>query len=475
MKMCLGGSFVDRPSKLEVRHPYDGSLVDTVPRAGPEDATEAVAAAVRGAREMARLTAHERGELLRRAADLVEARAPELARTITLEEGKVLAEARAEVARTVQTIRLSSEEARRLHGETVPLDAAPGVSSKLGFTLRVPCGVVVAIGPFNFPLNLTAHKVAPALAAGNAVIVKPPSSTPLSALKLTEILLEAGAPPEALSCLPGPGATLGEALCADERVRKITFTGSVPVGRRICHVAGLKKVTMELGSNSPIVVLGDADLELAATAIAATAFSNAGQVCISAQRVIAERLIYAELLERARPKVEALVAGDPRDERTQVGPLITEAEAARVEEWIAEAVRGGARVLAGGGGRRGAVLAPTLVADVRPEMRLSREELFGPAVACTPVEGVEEALALANDSRFGLAASVFTESVDHAMRFAQRLEAGSVHINWGPQWRADLMPYGGLKESGFGKEGPSYAVLEMTELKMVCFHLRPAP
>jgi glyceraldehyde-3-phosphate dehydrogenase (NADP+) len=471
MKMCVGGQWVDTGKKIEVRHPYDNSVVDTVPLASSVEVDRALAAAVRGAKIMAKLTAWDRYQILRKTADRLESRAEEFARTITLEEGKVIAEGRFEVGRAIQVLTLSAEEARRIHGETVPLDASPGGAGKMGFTLRVPCGVVMAISPFNFPLNLMAHKVAPAIAAGNAVVMKPPSGTPLSALKLTELLLECGMPPEAISCLTGPGGELGDVLCRDKRVRKISFTGSVPVGERICQMAGIKKVTMELGSNSPIIVMPDADVTMVAEAITATGYSNAGQVCISTQRVIAQRKVYDDVLAATKPKVEALSVGNPLDEQTKVGPMIHEREAVRVEKWVQEAVTGGGRIVTGGK-RRGAMYAPTIVADVKPEMRISCEELFGPAVAFTPFQEIDEALALANSSRFGLAAGVFTESIDTAMKFARELETGNIHINWGPQWRADLMPYGGLKDSGFGKEGPRYAVQEMTDLKMVVFHLR---
>jgi acyl-CoA reductase-like NAD-dependent aldehyde dehydrogenase len=471
MKMCIGGRWVDKARQIEVRHPFDNSLVNYVPHGEAADVDAALAAAVRGAKAMAKLTAHERYQILTKTAQKLEAQAEDFAKTITLESGKVISEARFEVGRAVQTLQLSAEEARRIHGETVPLDASPGGAGKFGFTLRVPCGVVVAISPFNFPLNLMAHKVAPAIAAGNAIVMKPPTATPLSALKLAETLLDAGMPAEAVSCLTGPGGELGDALCRDPRVRKISFTGSVPVGEHICRLAGIKRVTMELGSNSPIIVMADADLEKVATAIAATGYANAGQVCISTQRVIAERNVYGDLLAATRPKVEALPTGNPMNEKTKVGPMISEQEAGRVEAWVREAVSGGARVVTGGT-RKGAVYAPTMVADVRAEMKISREELFGPAVAFTAFETVDEALALANDSRYGLAAGVFTENVDTAMRFARELESGNIHINWGPQWRQDLMPYGGLKNSGFGKEGPRYAVEEMTDLKMVVMHLR---
>ncbi len=470
MKMFVAGDWVAGSRQIPVYNPFDHSTIDTVPGATAADVERALAFAARSAAVMRRLPGYERYRKLRRAAELIEARAEDLARTITLEEGKILAEARFEVSRAVATITDSAEEAKRLGSEVVPLDGAPGAGNRFGFTLRVPCGVVAAISPFNFPLNLVCHKVGPALAAGNSVVLKPATDTPLSALKLVEILLEAGVPPEGVQCLTGPGGEIGDLLCADPRVRKITFTGSRDVGERICRTAGLKKVTMELGSNSPVIVLPDADLELAARAIASTGYANAGQVCISAQRIIPLKPVYADLIDALKPKVEAIQTGNPLDEGTQMGPMIRESDARRVHEWVQEAVGAGARLVTGGS-RRGALLAPAVVADVHPDARLSRDEVFGPAVALTPAGSVDEALALANDSRYGLSASVFTRSLDAAMRFAREAESGNIHINWGPQWRADLMPYGGLKESGFGKEGPRYAVQEMTELKMVVMHL----
>ncbi|MDR7518823.1 MAG: aldehyde dehydrogenase family protein [Armatimonadota bacterium] len=469
--MYVGGQWIDKPKTIPVYYPYDGSVLDTVPAADAEDVERALETAVRGAGAMRRLSGHERYQILMKAAGLIAQRADLFARTITLEEGKILKEAQVEVARAIETLTLSAEEAKRIAGEGIPLDGAPGYAGQFGFTIRVPCGVVVAISPFNFPLNLVMHKVGPALAAGNSVIVKPASDTPLSALKLVEVLLEAGVPAEAVQCITGSGKEVGEALCADPRVRKITFTGSRDVGERICRVAGLKKVTMELGSNSPVVVLPDADLEAAAAAIAATGYANAGQVCISAQRIVSMKPVYADLIDALTPKVAALTTGDPLDERTKVGPMVREADARRVESWVREALDGGARLVLGGE-RRGAIYAPTIVADVKPQMRISCDELFGPAVALTPVGTIDEAIALANDTNYGLAAGVFTRNLDWAMRFAREVESGNIHINWGPQWRADLMPYGGLKESGFGKEGPRYAVLEMTETKMVVMHLK---
>jgi acyl-CoA reductase-like NAD-dependent aldehyde dehydrogenase len=471
MRMYVAGEWVEKKETIAVENPYDRSVVDTVPRADRADVERALQSAVRGARAMARLSGYDRYQILRKAADLMVARQEDLGRTISLEEGKILAEGRLEASRAVETILGSAEEAKRIHGETVPVDGAPGGAGRVAFTLRVPCGVVVAISPFNFPLNLVCHKVGPALAGGNAVIVKPATDTPLSALKLTEILLEAGVPPEGIQCLTGPGGEIGDLLSADPRVRKITFTGSRDVGERICRTAGIKKVTMELGSNSPVIVMPDADLDKVAAAVAATGYANAGQVCISTQRVLASGRVYADFLSALTPKVAAITTGNQLDAAVKMGPMVREKDAIRVDEWVREAVGAGARLVAGGT-RQGAVYAPTILADVKPEMRVSCDELFGPAVAVTPFDDIDQAIALANDTNYGLSAAIFTESLEHAMKFAREVQSGNLHVNWGPQWRADLMPYGGLKESGFGKEGPRYAVEEMTELKLVVMHLR---
>ena len=470
MKMFVGGEWVDKAEKIEVFNPYDGSVVDTVPRADANDVEKALATAVRGAEVMAKVPAYERYRILHRAAELMAERSEDLARTITLEEGKILPEARFEASRATEIINLSAEEAKRLYSEVIPLDGAPGVTGKFGFTVRVPCGVVVGISPFNFPLHLVAHKVGPALAAGNAIILKPATDTPLSALKLTEILLEAGTPPEALQCITGSGGEIGDLLCADKRVRKITFTGSRDVGEHICHVAGIKRVTMELGSNSPLIVMPDADLDKVAEATAATGFANAGQVCISTQRVLANSKIYSDFLEALKPRVEAIKPGNPLEEGVGMGPLVREQDAVRVDEWVHEALQRGARLVTGGE-RHGAIYEPTVVADVSPDMRISCDEVFGPTVAVTRFDNIDEAIALANDTNYGLSAGIFTQDIDWAMKFVLEVQSGNIHINWGPQWRADLMPYGGLKESGMGKEGPKYAVEEMTETKMVVFHL----
>ncbi len=470
MKMLLGGNWVDRAEKIEVLNPFDGSVVDTVPHSSLADVEEALAAAVRGARVMRDLTGYQRYEILMKVADLMRERADDLARTITLEEGKILAEAQIEATRAREIIVLSAEEAKRLSGEVIPLDGAPGVNGKLGFTLRVPCGVVVGISPFNFPLHLVCHKVGPAIAAGNACIIKPATDTPLSALKLIELFVEAGAPPEAVQCLTGPGSSLGNALCSDPRVRKITFTGSRDIGERICKVAGLKRVTMELGSNAPLIVMPDADPKRVAAAAAMSGFSNAGQVCISTQRVIAHSDIYGDLLDAMTDVTAAISTGNPLEKATGMGPMIREEDSERVANWVSEATSEGARVLAGGA-RNGQLFQPTLVADVRPEMRISYDEIFGPVVAVSQAPDIDTAIELANDTKYGLSAAIFTQNLDWAMKFVRKCESGNIHVNWGTQWRADLMPYGGLKDSGMGKEGPKYAVQEMTETKMAVFHL----
>ncbi|MFV0445476.1 MAG: aldehyde dehydrogenase family protein [Planctomycetaceae bacterium] len=471
MQMYLEGQWRDAAAHTDVVHPYDGNVVDTVPVGTAADIERAIGGLVRGADAIRRMSAYDRSQILERVARLMRERLDDLALTISREEGKVLAEARVEASRAADVIALSAEEARRITGEMIPLDGSAGGAGKLGFTLRVPCGVVAAITPFNFPLNLVAHKVGPAIAGGNAVLIKPASDTPLSALKLTGICLEAGLPPEAIACITGPGGELGKAICTDVRVRKISFTGSYDVGETICRAAGVKRVTMELGSNSPVVILDDADLETAATAVCGSGFSNAGQVCISAQRILTHSRIAGDFLDALKPKVEALKTGDPLDPATKMGPMVRERDAVRVEQWVNEAVQNGAELVTGGR-RQGAVYEPTILTNVDPRQRISCEELFGPAVAVTRCDDINDAIRMANDSSLGLSAAIFTQDIDRAMRFAREVDSGNLHINWASQWRADGMPYGGLKHSGTGKEGPKYAIREMTEEKMVVMHLK---
>jgi acyl-CoA reductase-like NAD-dependent aldehyde dehydrogenase len=469
MNMYINGRWTESPRQTPILSPYTGEVIDTVPSASPEQVEEALSAALEGAASMAKLTGYERSKILNKAADLIATNAEDLARTISQEEGKPLIESRGEVSRMPDLIRLCAFEGTQARGETLPLDANVSTEGKVGITLRVPCGVVVAITPFNYPLLLVVHKVGPALAAGNAVILKPADKTPLTALKFTRLLLEAGIPANGIQCITGSGSLVGGALCADSRVRKISFTGSTKVGQEIARVAGVKRVTFELGSNSPLVVLPDADIEAVVKATAVGGFVNAGQVCISTQRVLVHRKVYGDFLDALKGPVEAIRVGPSLAEDARLSAMISTKDAERVGEWIGEAVSGGARVITGGE-RDGAVFAPTVVADVTPEMRIYREELFGPAVGVTPVADVDEAIRLANDSSYGLGAGIFTRDINSAFRFAREVQSGNVNINWTPLWRADFMPYGGLKGSGIGKEGPRYAVEEMTDMKTVVFH-----
>lgn len=467
----VAGEWRSLGEPLEVRSPYSGEIVGAVPIATSDDVERALSAAVEGARQMAALTAFARSEALNRAADLVERDVDELAETITLEQGKTRAEATAEASRIANIIRLYAGEALRLYGEVLPMDAVPNAPGRLGFTVREPCGVVVAISPFNYPAILVIHKLAPALAAGNAVILKPASVTPLTALFLVRRLAEGGLPPLALQCLAGSGATVGEALCADPRVRKISFTGSKEVGDRIARAAGLKRFTCELGSNTAVVVCDDADLELATRALSRSPFVNAGQNCVSPQRILVASRLRDELVERLCAGVAELRSGDPADPETTVAPLINESEAERVEDWVREAGEQGARI-ALGGGRSGAVVEPAIVVEPPASAKVWREELFGPAVVVRSFEDDTEALALANDTTFGLSFGVYTSNIDRALHFVRGARTGLAHVNspHGTTWRADIMPWGGVGDSGFGKEGVKWSLAEMSEEKMIVIH-----
>ncbi len=470
MRMLIAGDWTDGVFREDVTNPFNGAVVDTVPVASRTDVDRALAAAVRGAEHQRSVPAYDRMATLLRAADLADQRVDDLARTISLESGKLLTEATGEASRAGDMLRLAAFEGAHLYGESLPLDAHRGAGKdRLGFTIRQPCGVVVAITPFNYPSLLVLHKIAPALAAGNAVVLKPARKTPLTALKLVGILLDAGLHPEAISCVTGSGAELGELLCSDQRVRKISFTGNSETGLAITRVAGVKRLSLELGASCPVVVLPDADIELAARAVSIGGFVNAGQVCISVQRVLVDRAVVGDFLDALTPRVREIRTGDPLSPEATMGVLVSEQEARRVETAIESSAASGARVLCGGE-RDGTMLSPAVVADVDPASSFSRDELFGPAVAVSTASGIEEAIRLANDSRFGLGAGVFTRDVSNALRFARDVDAGNIHVNWTPLWRADLMPYGGLKSSGVGKEGPRWAVEEMTELKTVILH-----
>ncbi len=476
MRMLIGGEPRSTDRDIEVFAPYDGSVIDAVPHARDEDVADALDAAVRGAALMEAMPRVERAAILGRSAAALERRADELAALLSLEVGKTIREARGEVARAVQTFVLSAEEARRLSGEVVPFDGAPTGTDRFGFTLRVPAGIVVAITPFNFPLNLAAHKVAPAIAAGNAVILKPASATPLTDIVLGEILLESGLPPDALSVVTGPGGTVGNALVTDPRPRVVTFTGSADVGRGIMANAGLKRCAMELGSNSAVIVEADGDLETAAERSMRGAFALAGQVCISVQRVLVHESVFEQFVERATAVAKGLVVGDPKDERTDIGPMIEKSEAERAGSWIAEAVAAGAVVRTGGSradSAAGTLVTPTVLTGVPTDARLWRDEAFAPVVAVRSYATLDEAIALTNESRYGLQAGIYTEDLEVALRAAHEIRCGGVMVNDVPTYRVDLMPYGGEKDSGLGREGPKYAVEEMSEVRVVGIRRRP--
>ena len=451
---------------IPVRSPYDGAEIGRVPACGAAEVDRAVAAA-RAVHEAGALPAWKRAEILDAAAALLAQRTERFARTIAAEAAKPLKTARVEARRAVSTFTFSAVEARRLAGEMVPLDASDVGEGKLAFTLRVPVGVVGAITPFNFPLNLVAHKVAPAIAAGCPVVLKPAGQTPLSAILLVDLLVdECGLPPGWLSVVTGPSSTVGNRLVDHPDVAMITFTGSPEVGWGIRGRAARKKVSLELGNNSPVIIEADGDWETAARKISVAGFSHAGQSCISTQRVFVHSSVAGPFADTLAGLVNGLVVGDPLDEATDVSSLISTGDRDRVLSWVEEAEAGGAKVLTGGEVRDG-LLTPTVLTGVRPEMKVCSEEVFGPVVAVAEYEDVDDALRLANDTRYGLQAAIFTASLPVALRAARELDFGGVLVNEVPTWRADQMPYGGLRDSGNTREGPAYAVEEMTEPRLV--------
>jgi acyl-CoA reductase-like NAD-dependent aldehyde dehydrogenase len=463
--LFIGGDWVETGDWLDVRSPYSGEIVGRVAKGGAAETRRAIDAAEAAMQEP--LPGHRRAEILVKVVAGIARRHEEAARQICAEAGKPLKAARVEASRAMSTYTFAAVEARKLAGEMVPMDAAQAGEGKLAFTLRQPIGVVGAISPFNFPLNLVAHKLAPALAAGCAVVLKPASQTPLSALLLAELSEAAGLPPGWINVVVGSAAEIGDVLIGDDRVRAITFTGSGAVGWKLKERAPKKRVNLELGNATPVIVAADADLEAAAEKIAANAFSFAGQSCISIQRVYVEQAAYDDLLERLLPRVDALKVGDPADEETDVGPVIDDAARERILEWIRES---GGEVLTGGD-VEGDLIRPTVIAHPRPHAKVSCEEVFGPVCTVTAVGSLDEAAELANGTRYGLQAGVFTTRIDAALRLAQALEFGGVTINEAPTFRTDQMPYGGVKDSGNTREGPRYAVRELTEERLVVIDL----
>jgi acyl-CoA reductase-like NAD-dependent aldehyde dehydrogenase len=467
-KLLVAGEWVETGDWVEVRSPYSGEPVARVAKAGAAETKRAIDAAEQAMLEP--LPAHRRAEILVKVAAGIARRHDEIARQISDEAGKPLKAARVETSRAMSTYTFAAVEARKLAGEIVPMDAAQAGEGKLALTLRRPIGIVGAISPFNFPLNLVAHKLAPALAAGCAVVLKPAGQTPLSALTLAELEEEAGLPPGWLSVVVGPSSEIGDVLVEDERVKAITFTGSGGVGWGLKERAPKKKVNLELGNATPVIVTADADIEATAATLAGNAFSFAGQSCISVQRIYVERPAYDRFVEAFVPRVGELKVGDPADEETDVGPVIDPDAKERILDWIEEAKGNGAEILAGGEERDG-LIQPTVIGNASPELKVSCEEVFGPVVTVNAVNSLDEAIELANSTRYGLQAGIFTTRLDSALRAAQELEFGGVIVNEAPTFRSDQMPYGGVKDSGNTREGPAYAVRELTEDRLVVIDL----
>ena len=466
----IGGQWCRTTAAAPIRNPYTGDMIAHVCQAGPPEAARAVQSSVEGAEAMRRLPSHARSTLLQKAAQALQARREEFARTMMSEAGKPLTDARREVDRAVQTFSIAAEEAKRIGGEVVPLDWSPGMESHWGMTRRFPIGPILGITPFNFPLNLVAHKVAPALAAGNSILIKPAPQTPLTALLLGELLLAAGVPPGVVNVVPCNNA-VAEQLVVDPRFKLLSFTGSAPVGWMLKAKCGKKKVVLELGGNAAVIIEPDADLEHVAQRCVTGGFSYAGQTCISVQRIFVHESVAATFTDHLVTRVQQLETGDPSGERTVVGPLIDAGAAQRVESWIGEAVAQGARLLSGGG-RTGSVVQPTVLSRVTGMMKVSCQEVFGPLVTVTPYREFETALKAVNESEYGLQAGIFTQHVGRIFQAFEQLDVGAVLANEIPTFRTEHMPYGGVKDSGIGREGVRYAIEDMTEPKLLVLNLR---
>ncbi|QRG67542.1 aldehyde dehydrogenase family protein [Brevibacillus choshinensis] len=467
--LYIGGEWVKADSYIPVYHKYTGECIAQIAKAQQHHVSDAVEKAAKTFKSDA-LTPFQRYKILLKASELMEARRDEMELSLIREVGKTRKDAMNELDRTINTLRLSAEEAKKIHGEMIPLQATEGSENRLGFTIRVPKGVIGAITPFNYPLLLSTHKIAPAIAAGNTLVVKPATVTPIATFLLLEVLEEAGLPKGYINIVTGAGSEVGEWLLDEERIAMYTFTGSGEVGRHIKERSGMRPVALELGNNSPNIVHHDADLELAARQTAARSFHNAGQACIAVQRIYVHEDVISEFTDLYISEVKQLKVGDPEDPTTDVGPMISEKEASRTEEWVLEAISQGAKSLLPVK-REGALFYPAVLVDTKPEMKVVCREVFAPVVTIIPYRDLDDAFAQANNSDYGLQAGIFTRDLNIAMKAARVLEYGGVVINDVSTYRNDVMPYGGVKNSGLGKEGPRYAVEEMTEERMVVINL----
>lgn len=467
--LYIGGEWVKTDSYIPVYHKYTGECIAQIAKAEQHHVSDAVEKASKTFKQDS-LTPFQRYKILLKASELMETRRDEMELSLIREVGKTRKDAMNELDRTINTLRLSAEEAKKIHGEMIPLQATEGSENRLGFTIRVPKGVIGAITPFNYPLLLSTHKIAPAIAAGNTLVVKPATVTPIATFLLLEVLEEAGLPKGYINIVTGAGSQVGEWLLDEERIAMYTFTGSGEVGRHIKERSGMRPVALELGNNSPNIVHLDADLGLAARQTAARSFHNAGQACIAVQRIYVHESVFQEFSELYIAEVKQLKVGNPEDPDTDVGPMISEKEAIRTEEWVNEAISEGATSLLPVK-REGALFYPAVLVDTKPEMKVVCREVFAPVVTIIPYNDLDDAFAQANDSEYGLQAGIFTRDLNIAMKAARVLEYGGVVINDVSTYRNDVMPYGGVKNSGLGKEGPRYAVEEMTEERMVVINL----
>jgi acyl-CoA reductase-like NAD-dependent aldehyde dehydrogenase len=468
-QLFINGKWLEAKEYTELLSPYTGEVIAEIPLASDSEVELALEAADQAREVMVKMPAHRRASILEKLALLLEQRADEAATLIAMEAAKPITTAKIEVARTIQTYKYAAEEAKRIHGETLPLDAAPGGEGRVAYTLREPLGIIGAITPFNFPMNLVAHKVGPAIASGNTIVLKPASQTPLSAFLLAELLLEAGLPAGALNVVTGSGRVVGDRIVTDERVKKITFTGSPAVGIAIRNKSGLKRVTLELGSNAAVIIDRGVDVKKIISRSVTGAFSFQGQVCISLQRIYIHEELYDDFVKQFVDAAKLLKIGDPLDPQTDVSALISSGDVRRALEWIDEAKHHGATV-ALGGTAEGNILLPTVILNADRISKISCQEVFAPVVLINKISSIQEGIELVNDSRFGLQAGIYTENVNHALEAAEKLHVGGVMINDIPSFRVDHMPYGGVKESGFGREGIKYAIEEMTELKLVVWN-----